>query len=149
MKISGNAPCIALIEDIDTVFNGRENVSVHNKQRDHLTFDCLLNSISGVQNSEGIFLIITTNRPETLDPALGIMKEGKSSRPGRLDRIVELGFMAESERQALANHILSDFPDSIGPAIVAGEGMTPAQFQDHCAQEALRLFWKNSHPIKP
>lgn len=141
-EVSSSAPCVALIEDIDAVFNGRQNIAATNRNRDSLTFDCLLNCISGVGNSEGIFLVITTNHPETLDPALGVVERGQSSRPGRIDRVIELGYMGEPERRALANHILSDFPDTAELAIETGKGMTPAQFQDYCAQAALRLFWE-------
>lgn len=144
-EVSQSAPCIALIEDVDTVFNGRINVSATNKNRDSLTFDCLLNCISGVGNSEGVFLVVTTNHPETLDPALGVVKDGVSSRPGRIDRVIELGNMEESERELLAKHILSDFPDAILPVVFQGEGMTPAQFQNHCAVLALRLFWQSKN----
>lgn len=149
-EISGSAPCIALVEDIDTMFRGRENIAATNKTRDSLTFDCLLNCISGVGNSEGVFLIVTTNHPETLDPALGVMKAGQSSRPGRIDRVIELGFMLRPERLLLASHILSDFPLEIAETVKDGDGMTPAQFQDHCAQLALKLFWeKKSSATSP
>ena len=80
-----NVPCIALIEDIDNVFHGRENVARKNAgfSDDHgpakkdddegrrprprhawprpLTFDCLLNCLDGVERADGIFTIITTN----------------------------------------------------------------------------------------
>ncbi len=141
-EVASSAPCVALVEDIDSVFNGRKNIAATNMNRDSLTFDCLLNCISGVGNSEGVFLVVTTNHPETLDPALGVVKDGRSSRPGRIDRVIELTFMRETERLALASHILSDFPECIPAAVRAGDGMTPAQFQDICAQEALRQFWK-------
>lgn len=140
-EVSSSAPCVALIEDVDAVFNGRKNIAATNKSRDNLTFDCLLNCISGVGNSEGVFLVVTTNHPETLDPALGVVQDGRSSRPGRIDRVVQLGFMEKPERTALATHILSDFPEEVTAAIEAGEGMTPAQFQDYCAQIALKKFW--------
>lgn len=147
-QVSGSAPSIALIEDIDTVFEGRTNVAATNKHRDNLTFDCLLNCISGVGNAEGVFLVVTTNHPETLDPALGAVKNGISSRPGRIDRVIKLGYMEPAERQRLAEHILSDFPDAIAGAVLAGAGMTPAQFQDLCAQEALGLFWEKQLKAK-
>ncbi len=66
-----STPCIALVEDIDSVFVGRENVRNKNNNMDLLTFDCFLNCIDGVQNTDGLFLIITTNRVEMLDEALG------------------------------------------------------------------------------
>lgn len=142
-EIAQGTPAIALIEDIDAVFSGRENVGPSNISRDRLTFDCLLNTISGVGNSEGVFLIVTTNHPETLDAALGVVKNGMSSRPGRIDRIIGLGFIQETEARALATHILSEFPSEIELAVTIARTtqMTPAQLQDYCAQIAVSKFW--------
>lgn len=141
-EISSNVPCIALIEDIDAVFHGRENVCAKNNTRDPLTFDCVLNCISGVANADGVFLVVTTNHPDKLDPAIGVVQDGRSSRPGRIDRVIELDYMQEPERLVLARHILSDCIDEVVPAVRHGDGMTPAQFQDYCAQVALRRFWQ-------
>ena len=135
-------PCIALFEDLDTVFHGRENVTKQSMHRDSLTFECLLNCLSGVEPADGIFTIVTTNRMEALDPALGLPSNGSSTRPGRLDRTLTLGLMAERERRQLAAFILSDTPELIDATVKAGEGDTPAQFQDRCAQLAQRQFWK-------
>lgn len=141
-RMLSNTPCIALIEDIDSVFKGREYIGSKNGLGAHLTFDCLLNCINGVKSSDGIFLIITTNHVDNLDPALGVPNsEGKSTRPGRIDRVIKLGYMERSEREVLAKYILSDFPDLIDETVVSGEGETAAQFQNRCAQIALAKFW--------
>ena len=145
-KMLSNTPCIALIEDIDAEFDGRRYVGSNNANSTlpHLTFDCLLNCISGVKQADGVFLIVTTNHIEKLDPALGIPdKDGKSSRPGRIDKAIHLGLMAESQRLLLAKHILSDYPESVEQTVKDGEGETAAQFQNRCAQLALSKFWKD------
>lgn len=141
-EVQQNAPAIALIEDIDSIFEGRENVSQQSALRNTLTFDCLLNTISGVNNSDGVFLFVTTNKIEKLDPALGIPKNGTSTRPGRIDRIIQLESMQETERRVIAENILSDFPGLVGWAVIQGRGETAAQFQDRCAQIALKEFWE-------
>jgi SpoVK/Ycf46/Vps4 family AAA+-type ATPase len=99
-------PCIALIEDIDGVFNGREHVakSTVNQQ---VSFDCLLNCISGVKRADGVFLIITTNNPEKLDLALAGPDGGMPSRPGRIDRVLALKSLDEIARRDIAK-ILAD-----------------------------------------
>lgn len=78
--IRSMTPCIALFEDIDGVFEGRVN---RNTAPDHLTFDCLLNCLSGIETADGILKIATTNRPESLDDALGKPVPGEtiSTRP--------------------------------------------------------------------
>ena len=137
-----NTPCIALIEDIDAIFDGRTYIGSSNLHASHLTFDCLLNCISGVKPADGIFLIVTTNHIEKLDPALGIPDiTGKSSRPGRIDRVIHLGLMLRPQRLLLAKHILSDYPELIEETVELGEGETAAQFQSRCASLALSKFW--------
>lgn len=137
-----NTPCIALIEDIDNIFDGRKYVGSTNPNVPHLTFDCLLNCISGVKQADGVFLIVTTNHIEKLDPAIGVPdSNGKSSRPGRIDKALHLGLMGEQQRLTLAKHILSDCPELIDETVKLGDGETAAQFQSRCAQLALSKFW--------
>jgi hypothetical protein len=143
-------PCIALIEDIDTVFNGRENVRNKNNNLDLLTFDCFLNCLDGVQNTDGLFLIVTTNRIELLDEALGkprtdVDANGTniSTRPGRIDRAFELKKLDKDCRIKIAKRILSDCPEFIDKAVENGSGDSAAQFTERLTQIALRHFWEN------
>jgi hypothetical protein len=138
-EMLAHAPCFALFEDIDGVFEGRKNVS----GEDGLTFDCLLNCISGVEPADGVFTIATTNDLSKIDSALGNPSGSEqSTRPGRLDRIVQLGQMDEKCRLAVASRILCDLPDKIQSTVDSGKGDTPAQFQERCSQLALRHYWK-------
>lgn len=128
-------PCVALFEDFDAVFHLRQNVT-DNKS---LTFDCILNVISGVLAREGVFLIVTTNHPEKIDPAMGATVEGSaglSTRPGRLDTAIEVGFMNESNRARMAARILSDWPDGAAHLVKSHVAVTPAQFEEVCVQYA-------------
>ncbi len=141
------APAIVLIEDIDSVFQGRNNRL--GKAGGGLTFDCLLNTISGVGNADGVFLIITTNHPEDLDPALGAPQASQdgtqtmiSTRPGRIDRTLALQAPSAACLRQIARRILSDCPQEIEPAVAAGLGESGAQFQERCAQIALRHYWQ-------
>lgn len=142
-KVMQNAPAIALLEDFDSTFSGRTNIAVQDKMRDGLTFDCLLNTISGVGASDGVILFVTTNHVQSLDSALGVARDegGQSTRPGRLDHVIYVGPMLESERRRLAARILSDWPEIQDRVVKEGEGETAAQFQDRCAQLALQR-WK-------
>jgi hypothetical protein len=169
-----SAPCIALIEDIDAVFHGRENIS----RRGHglgapgqggspgatpgdamagrqglLSFDVLLNCIDGVDRAEGVFTIITTNRVEVIDPALGQPArradgsyEFVSTRPGRIDRAIELTDMEPYVKKRMAAYILDEFPAEAQAMIRHIDGHpeeleTPAQFLQRCSQIALDCFW--------
>jgi SpoVK/Ycf46/Vps4 family AAA+-type ATPase len=167
-----NVPCIALIEDIDNVFHGRENVARRNqplpflmpRRKDDdspdappptpLTFDCLLNCLDGVERSDGIFTIITTNDLSKIDPALGQPRrlpngdmEFISTRPGRIDKAVELTYMEAEDRKRMAKRILGDYPEEHGKMLAFIDRYpdlqeTPAQFQERCGQIALACFWK-------
>ena len=140
-KMLYEVPCIALLEDIDNIFDGRDN-----KINADLTFDCLLNCISGVNGSEGTLLFTTTNQIAKLDTALGIPTEKDkniSTRPGRIDRVLKLDILDLECRKVLAQRILKDCPDYIEKIVKEGHGDTGAQFQERCTQIALKEFWKN------
>lgn len=169
-----NVPCIALIEDIDNVFHGRENVSRKNqgfglmlpsaKKDDDgggrgglltpLTFDCVLNCLDGVERSDGVFTIITTNDVTKVDPALGQPRrlpdgstEFISTRPGRIDKAVELGYMEPADKKKLARRILGAYERELMEMCAFVDKFpdlqeTPAQFQERCAQVALKSYWR-------
>jgi hypothetical protein len=173
-----NVPCIALIEDIDNVFQGRENVARKNGMvpllmptpgkdddaKDHrpftpLTFDCLLNCLDGVERSDGIYTIITTNDITKVDPALGQPRklpdgtvEFISTRPGRIDKAVELTYMEPADKKLMARRILGDYAEEYQGMLEFIDRYpdleeTPAQFQERCGQIALARFWKDQQAI--
>lgn len=130
-----NTPCIVLLEDFDAVFNKR--VAVNPKSTLH--FDTILNTISGIQDSTGVILIITTNRIECIDDAIGVetIDGGVSTRPGRIDKVLYLGAMDNDNRRKLVTKILRDWPDLIESVFEQTRGYTPAQTQEVCIQHAL------------
>ena len=133
------APCLAVIEDIDGVFEGRKNIT---GREQHLTFDCLLNCLDGIECCDGLFVVITTNKLEHIDPALGMPDEtGKSSRPGRIDRTLFLGPLSEAARRNIAARILQDLLDLQESVVRHGDGETAAQFQERCSRIALDSLW--------
>ena len=139
-------PCIFLFEDIDAVFKGRENVAVKGMENG-LTFDGFLNSLDGVENTDGVFIVITTNNIETIDSALGKPTNGgsdgsMSSRPGRIDRTVEFRPLDEKGRIKMAKRIFEGFKDDQWKDLLKETKDTGAQFQERCCRLALRLFWE-------
>jgi SpoVK/Ycf46/Vps4 family AAA+-type ATPase len=132
-------PCVALIEDIDTVFDGRKNIA-----GGHLTFDCLLNCLDGIERAGGVLLVVTTNCLDHLDSALGTPTANHvSSRPGRLDRMLEMNELDDAGRRKLCERILAEWPETWPEIIDAGRDETGAQFQGRCTQKALQLYWSN------
>ncbi len=131
-------PCMALFEDFDNVFHGREAQTEHKQ----LSFDCILNTIGGAKAAHGVFLVVTTNCLDKIDPAMGVTwgtegnKEGISSRPGRIDSVIELSSMEYEGRLKLASRILVDWPEAIAEIVADGQGCSPVQFQEMCLQYA-------------
>lgn len=124
-------PCVALLEDFDNAFHGRVAQTEHKS----LSFDTVLNMISGINSTNGVLLIVTTNRLELVDPAIGTLAEdGHSTRPGRIDQIVEIGLMGAEERDRMAEHILRDWPDEIEKLRrkIYTPAPTPTQFMEEC-----------------
>lgn len=128
------APCIVLIEDIDAVFDKRENLN--KTMSGGLTFDCLLNCISGVQAGNGVFVVLTTNDLTKIDPALYDCESPTPSRPGRIDRHIVLDRLNEEGRQKIAYKIIGD--TAVARQLIADSTAdTAAQFTERCVQTAL------------
>lgn len=81
---------IVLLEDVDCLFDGRDNV------QSKVTFSGLLNALDGVASGEGYILFMTTNHPEKLDPAL--------IRPGRVDMQLEITNVVRKQAISYFNH---------------------------------------------
>lgn len=130
-------PCIALFEDFDNVFNKREP-----QKGVKLSFDCVLNQISGVGARDGVLLIITTNRLDHIDEAIGVKSTygNISTRPGRIDIVSEFGKMKSDQRWKMVQNILSDWPQVHEHLVTIGDNMTPVQFQELCVQKAFELL---------
>lgn len=138
-------PCMALMEDIDTVFHGRKNVAVTSGPA--LTFDCWLNCLDGVQRTDGLLTVMTTNHLEMVDPA--IAQPGEiGSRPGRIDRVIRLGALDESGRRKIAARILAGWLEHVDLLCELGEHDTPAQFQERCSRVALALHYGDQQALE-
>lgn len=137
------APCVVALEDFDTAFHGREPTTPHKS----LSFECVLNQISGISAKEGVLLIVTTNHLEHIDPALGRLDEnGRPTRPGRIDHIVHMEFTTQGQREAIAQHVLAGLdPDLITQALARGASTTAAQFQGLCIDLALANMGREEH----
>lgn len=111
---------------------------------DKLDLAGLLNVLDGVVDCPNRILVMTTNHPEKLDPAL--------IRPGRIDKIVYLGYMQAAEAKQMVEHYFQttvteaqytrlanalSVPLKSTPALykLYGErGFTPAELEQLCAE---------------
>ena len=83
-------PCIIFIDEIDAIGGKRTDDASSSDREIHRTLMEMLNQIDGFDELGRVKVIMATNRPDVLDPAL--------LRPGRLDRKIEIGLPNESGR---------------------------------------------------
>ena len=93
-------PCIIFMDEIDAIGGKRFSQGTSADREIQRTLMELLNQIDGFDDLGRVKIIMATNRPDTLDPAL--------LRPGRLDRKVEIPLPNEQARvDILKIHSLS------------------------------------------
>eukprot|EP00928_Gymnodinium_smaydae_P062164 TRINITY_DN46085_c0_g1_i1.p1 TRINITY_DN46085_c0_g1~~TRINITY_DN46085_c0_g1_i1.p1 ORF type:complete len:682 (-),score=93.04 TRINITY_DN46085_c0_g1_i1:99-2078(-) len=116
---------------------------------DALNLAGLLNVLDGVVDSPARIVVMTTNHPEKLDPAL--------IRPGRINFAIELGYMKPKPLCDLIEHVMqSKLTDEqrLRAEHIAKEGnATPAKVEQSCAESETvdRLLCKLEHltNVKP
>jgi len=84
-------PSMMVIEDVDLI--GRERTGMRNGFEEIL-LNSLLNEMDGLREDSEVLFILTTNRPEQIEPAL-------VSRPGRIDQAIEFPLPDEEGRAKL------------------------------------------------
>lgn len=99
-------PSIMVIEDADLI--ARERTTMDSPCEEVL-LNKLLNEMDGLRQDAEIFFILTTNRPEMLEPAL-------ASRPGRIDQAIEFPLPDDTGRRKLIE--LYGRGMKIGPSLV-------------------------------
>ena len=85
-----NAPAIIYIDEIDAIAPKREEVTGDVEKR---LVAQLLTLMDGLKSRGQVIVIASTNRPESLDPAL--------RRPGRFDREIEIGLPNREGRKEI------------------------------------------------
>jgi ATP-dependent 26S proteasome regulatory subunit len=84
------APSLVVLEDVDLVAEERTR---QNSCDNSLLFE-LLNEMDGMSTDTDVIFLLTTNRPDVLEPAL-------AARPGRIDMAVEIGLPDADGRRRL------------------------------------------------
>jgi len=73
-------PSIVVLEDVDLIGRARD---LHSISATEAMLNNLLNEMDGLSSTADVLFILTTNRPEILEPALAM-------RPGRIDAAIEV-----------------------------------------------------------
>lgn len=85
------APSIIFIDEIDSIGSKRLDSSTSGDREVQRTLMQLLSEMDGFDSNQNVKIIAATNRPELLDKAL--------LRPGRFDRIIEIGLPDRDARE--------------------------------------------------
>jgi len=116
------APSMVVLEDVDLVAQERTMPGFGARP---VLFE-LLNEMDGLRDDQDVIFVLTTNRPDILEPAL-------AARPGRIDLAVELPLPdAEGRRRLLdlyARGVTLDGVD-MGALAERTEGATPAYIKE-------------------
>jgi AAA+ superfamily predicted ATPase len=139
------APAVILFDEIDCLAMARGSADAH-YQKGMVTQ--LLALLDGLEERGNVFVIATTNRPGDIDPAL--------RRPGRFDRVVEMGPPDEAGRAAIFCHYLESLvlDPALDPDCLATElarltpGLTGADIA-HLCHSAASLCVKDASRKEP
>ncbi len=102
------------------------------KADDELNLAGLLNVLDGVVDTPGRIVIMTSNHPEKLDPAL--------IRPGRINKQVYMGRLRRAEALAMVKHYFADC-GGVSEAqeeelmgVLVDDVLSPAELESMCAE---------------
>jgi hypothetical protein len=84
-------PSLMVVEDVDLIARSREEMG---SVCEEVLLNKLLNEMDGLREDADVIFVLTTNRPDQLEPAL-------ASRPGRIDQAIEFPLPDEQGRSKL------------------------------------------------
>ncbi|HEU0336345.1 MAG TPA: ATP-binding protein [Gaiellaceae bacterium] len=122
------APSLVVLEDVDLVADERTMPGAGG----YVLFE-LLNELDGMADDADVAVVLTTNRPDLLEPAL-------AARPGRVDLAVEVPLPDEECRRRLLDLYASGLtlelarPDEV---VARTAGVTASFFRELMRQAAL------------
>ena len=85
-----HAPCVIFMDEIDAIGGSRFSEGTSADREIQRTLMELLSQLDGFESLGAVKIVMATNRPDILDPAL--------LRPGRLDRKIEIPLPNEASR---------------------------------------------------
>jgi ATP-dependent 26S proteasome regulatory subunit len=135
------APATVVVEDVDLIAQER---GMPGMQTSPILFD-LLNQLDGLADDADVLFILTTNRPDILEPAL-------AARPGRVDLVAELPIPDAAGRARLlelyARGLTLDAVD-FAQYVEKTEGASPAYIKELLRKAALLAAIAGSKAVKP
>ena len=139
------APSIVFIDEIDSVGAKRADVATSGDREVQRTLMQLLAELDGFTPMENVKIIGATNRPDILDDAL--------LRPGRFDRIIEVGLPeVEGREQIFKIHLRKmNVSKKVDPHDLAEktEGASGAEIKSICTEAGMLCIRANRDTITP
>jgi hypothetical protein len=132
------APSIVILEDIDLMAEDRE------RNRCAAALQELLNEMDGIGERDQVTFLLTTNRPEALEPAL-------AARPGRVDQAVFFPLPDEEHRRRLFEVYgrgLDLTAVDLGRWVAQTNGVSPAFIEELLRKAALAAA-ERGEPSRP
>jgi len=112
-------PAMLVIEDVDLVARNREQM---NGPCEEVLLNRMLNEMDGLAEDADLFFVLTTNRPEQIEPAL-------ASRPGRIDQVIEIPLPDSEGREKLIRLYGAELqlsPELVADAVKRTQGVSAA-----------------------
>lgn len=137
------APSIIFIDELDSVGAKRLDVTTSGDREVQRTLMQLLSELDGFTPTSNIKIIGATNRPDILDDAL--------LRPGRFDRIVDVGLPDHDARQEIFRiHIKKmNVAEDISPNSLADitDGASGAEIKSICTEAGMLAIRDNRDTV--
>ena len=136
-----HAPCVIFMDEIDAIGGRRFSEGNSSDREVQRTLMELLNQMDGFDELSGVKIIMATNRPDVLDPAL--------LRPGRLDRKIEIPLPnAEGRKEILKIHAvqMATAPEGaaaeehqldLEPIVSLSDGFNGADLRNVCTEAGM------------
>jgi len=126
-------PCIIFMDEIDAIGGRRFSEGTSADREIQRTLMELLNQMDGFDVLGKVKIIMATNRPDTLDPAL--------LRPGRLDRKIEISLPNEQARMEIlkihSNPITKHGEIDYEAIVKLSDGFNGADLRNVCTEAGL------------
>ena len=137
------SPTIIFIDEIDAIGSKRLDSSTSGDREVQRTLMQLLAEMDGFDATSNIKIIAATNRPELLDKAL--------LRPGRLDRIIEIGLPDKDGRldilRIISKQIPTDKEVNFQQVSVQTKGFSGAELKALIMEAGLNAISNNRESI--
>merc|ERR1719168_539651 len=126
-------PCVIFMDEIDAIGGKRLGDGQSADREIQRTLMELLNQLDGFEELGRVKVIMATNRPDVLDPAL--------LRPGRLDRKIEIGLPNETARLEIlkihASKLSKETEIDYEPVVKMSDEFNGADLRNVCTEAGM------------